>query len=540
MSANAVQLIGRRFLNDPTPEVLSIKGAWGSGKTFTWNKVLKENKNANGLQKYSYVSLFGISSINELALSIYTKTKELRKIDHKDNLSNTLKKWIPSLKNLANFSIVNNVSIALEKIAFHLIKDTIICLDDLERNHSLKADEILGFISSLKEEMNCKIILIFNDEKLEEIKEKYHEYREKVIDIELNFKLSPMEAASAAFPNNIDSRDEIIDRVLVLNITNIRVLKKILWVINLLMPHIKNLHNEVRTQTISSVVLLTWAHYSNEEIIPTIDFILNWNKEMFNEKKDKNQLLWTSILRNYGFTYIDEFDLAIYESIKNGYIDENKFQQKAKECDSLFKANDLENSFSEAWDLFHGSFKNNTEELCVALIHAIKRAYKQISPSNLNSTVRLLRKLGHDDFADEAIKFYVDKRIDEINLFDLKNYPFSDDIDDIKIIESFKLAYKQHKKNLFLIDVIRNISKNNGWNDDDIEVFSQASVNEFYKIFTKANQKELNKIINTCLKFRDIAGFEKLSKNPIEALKKIAEDSEINKLRIIKYGIKLD
>jgi len=33
-----------RFLESDTPEVLAIKGAWGVGKTYTWNKFILEAK----------------------------------------------------------------------------------------------------------------------------------------------------------------------------------------------------------------------------------------------------------------------------------------------------------------------------------------------------------------------------------------------------------------------------------------------------------------------------------------------------------------
>ena len=53
------------FLKSLLPEVIAIKGHWGVGKTFAWNKWLNDAK-ANGqigLVRYSYVSLFGIELV---------------------------------------------------------------------------------------------------------------------------------------------------------------------------------------------------------------------------------------------------------------------------------------------------------------------------------------------------------------------------------------------------------------------------------------------------------------------------------------------
>lgn len=61
------------FLQTPTPEVMAIRGAWGVGKTFAWNKYLIEARNNNriALDNYAYVSLFGLNSMEELKLSIF-------------------------------------------------------------------------------------------------------------------------------------------------------------------------------------------------------------------------------------------------------------------------------------------------------------------------------------------------------------------------------------------------------------------------------------------------------------------------------------
>jgi hypothetical protein len=61
-----------RFLKSDTPEVLAIKGAWGVGKTYSWNKFLNKanNRNEISLERYSYVSLFGVDSLEELRFLI--------------------------------------------------------------------------------------------------------------------------------------------------------------------------------------------------------------------------------------------------------------------------------------------------------------------------------------------------------------------------------------------------------------------------------------------------------------------------------------
>jgi hypothetical protein len=78
-----------RFLETDTPEVLAIKGAWGVGKTFAWNKFLNEAKRKNriALGRYSYVTLFGLSSLDELKLSMFMGVVQKNHIGNKQDLN---------------------------------------------------------------------------------------------------------------------------------------------------------------------------------------------------------------------------------------------------------------------------------------------------------------------------------------------------------------------------------------------------------------------------------------------------------------------
>ncbi|XCN84571.1 P-loop NTPase fold protein [Klebsiella pneumoniae] len=58
------------FISSTEPEVMAIQGEWGIGKTYTWNTFLKDNKDKVAFNRYSYVSLFGINSLDSLKYSI--------------------------------------------------------------------------------------------------------------------------------------------------------------------------------------------------------------------------------------------------------------------------------------------------------------------------------------------------------------------------------------------------------------------------------------------------------------------------------------
>ena len=198
MTVATVKAVATRFLISNTPEVLALKGAWGVGKTYLWNQLIQQCNIDIKLANYCYVSLFGISSIKELRTAIFVKTKPVKRLgkesgsrieDNKQALLSWggLKSIVNGLSKLNHLPYIgNSVSITLETVASHFVSETIICLDDFERLNQqlITIDEILGIISELKEEKGCKVVLIFNEDKLDS-RETYKRYREKVVDIEL-------------------------------------------------------------------------------------------------------------------------------------------------------------------------------------------------------------------------------------------------------------------------------------------------------------------------------------------------------------------
>ena len=45
MTVATVKTVAARFLKSVKPEVLALKGAWGVGKTYAWNKLVLDYRN---------------------------------------------------------------------------------------------------------------------------------------------------------------------------------------------------------------------------------------------------------------------------------------------------------------------------------------------------------------------------------------------------------------------------------------------------------------------------------------------------------------
>lgn len=269
-----------RFLQSDTPEVMAIRGAWGVGKTFTWNKYLNEAKHKNriALDNYSYVSLFGLNSMDDLKLSIFMEVVHKKIIGSERDLegvkSADKKLFSLSRKSIGLFgglSYSKNFWPTIQALSFYSIRKSIICIDDFERKgKALDAQDIMGLVAFLKEQKQCKVVLILNDESLENIALiDYKKYREKVIDIELVFNPSPSECADIALPNDaISIKLKIFIKSLGIN--NIRIIKKIERLSKIIVSLLSECDEAVVHQALHSLALFVWCFYSTSKSVPCV------------------------------------------------------------------------------------------------------------------------------------------------------------------------------------------------------------------------------------------------------------------------------
>jgi hypothetical protein len=155
----------------------------------------------------------------------------------------------------------------------------------------------------------------------------------------------------------------------------------------------------------------------------------------------------------------------------------------------------------------------------------------------LNATVRLLRQLEHDDIANEIIDYYIEKRNDDQDIFDLDNYAFSSDIDDTILRERFKLAFTTGRQLPTLLDAVTQIAEGHGWSQEQIQVVEKASEEDYFQLFMQNQGDNLSKVIRACLQFETISGYQHLAQKPRAALERIGSQSKLNAQRVRKFGV---
>lgn len=345
-----------------------IKGEWGIGKTYFLRKKYLCDK------KHIYVSLFGLNSIEEVKIEIYSKL---------NRVLNFIKKGVNRIKDLSiNFPFAsisipyleNDIEKAIEKKCKR--EKFIIVIDDLERKSSnIKMEAILGIIESISNIKNSLIIVVANENKITE-KEKsiYLNFSEKVIQKIYNVHRYSYTALDKILKNSIHAIDidkelkEIISSATlkIFNsdyVNNLRTLEKGLNFVKLLIKHINFSELGLTNKQIFELITISLAiviediekKYSNKELkqkesLDKVDILESVLREYKNElsRNIMKKYLKENELFSYKYTLIEfiiniYYDLDLNESfqkINNWYKDLYLIKTKKENIDNFYLGED--------------------------------------------------------------------------------------------------------------------------------------------------------------------------------------------------------
>jgi len=159
-----------------------LNGKWGAGKTWFIKKSLKSSGN-----KYLYVSLYGITSIEEIENSFFeqlhpilsSKGMKLTSKIFKGVLKATIKVDLDS----DGKSDVNVGSTVPDLKLPEYLTNTdnyILVFDDLERC-SMNISDVMGYINHFVEHQGYKVIVLANEDEIHSVEGKYAKVKEKLI-----------------------------------------------------------------------------------------------------------------------------------------------------------------------------------------------------------------------------------------------------------------------------------------------------------------------------------------------------------------------
>jgi len=543
-----------RFLRSPEPEVICITGEWGVGKTYTWQAGLDEVKadHSFALTRYSYASLFGINSLESLKLTLFenldfldapTDSKIAKGMHYLRSLSSKAKQ----LNQLASaLPYVGQVLSKAAPLYFSLIRNQIVCIDDLERRgRGLDLKDVFGLISFLREQRACKVVLLLNEEALAEDKADFDIYFEKVVDARLVFSPTAVEATQIALPRH-DSVIELLRRNCeALNISNIRVIKKIERLILQVVPHLKSLSPELTQQAVHSLTLFGWSKFQ-PKLAPASDFYrVGYFERYFARRAKKTEPSpeeekWSALLTKYNFMNIDDFDRELMKFVDTGVLDISSFSASAAEHNRKIELQKKTGSLERAFRPFHNSFDANIVEVTRSIVDGLKANIAVASLSNLDAAVALLKQIGKESEAREVLAFFVERKPAEY--WDASTDPFQRgplDADVAAALTSQKAAVvKSFDAEAELIRAGQT------YDSEAIKRLAGVPIDDFYRMIKSKKGDEMRKVIFSALEFRRISNatpeMHEVVRRMEEALKRIGSESILNAVRVQRYGVTVD
>ena len=143
------------------------------GKTHFWNHKIRkkiESMQLNG-RKYTtiYMSLYGISNLEDISKKIFIETTQLMDKNLKKymaaNDQTTIPEYAKTGIDMANFFGVTQSGDKVDYAEFFSTEDKVLCFDDLERAN-VDVIDILGYINNFVEHDHIKTIIICNEKEL--------------------------------------------------------------------------------------------------------------------------------------------------------------------------------------------------------------------------------------------------------------------------------------------------------------------------------------------------------------------------------------
>ncbi|VVM20827.1 hypothetical protein BSPWISOXPB_8444 [uncultured Gammaproteobacteria bacterium] len=230
----------------------------------------------------AYVSLFGKETISSIRTDIFLQV-----------ISKKKKAWHATAKHIKDITIPY-IGIGITLLDKQDFKDIIVCFDDFERlSSSMELKEVLGLISELKEQKNCSVVMILNEDELRDNKETLDKYKEKLIDYEFSYDPRPFESLEILQDKLTAFKEYPLQKYLTRHkINNIRVISRIINALNdfsFIESDIKDVP-EVTTEIVGNIIeiaainaqtssFLELIEYANKRILPDASDKLKKNKK---------------------------------------------------------------------------------------------------------------------------------------------------------------------------------------------------------------------------------------------------------------------
>lgn len=552
------------FLQDPTPRVIAIKGAWGVGKTYCWNEVMKSRTSIPGCNVVSYASLFGLPGLADIRRTLLVNRKAMppsRTPFWKKLPWNRVPDLVRDLDlRPVTGGLLQGSKILNEYIEAQALNRILVCLDDLERRETtLSASALLGFIANLRDERKCKVVLLFNEDAPKgKLDDALQEYREKVIDFELTLIPSVKECYDLVFRDRFTFApiapalypfDQVDQRTLLeifrdAGVANIRVMRRTYDALERFQHKIGKDYRKFWPRFAQHVVKLSIMHFVHGpafelgEVTDRDKWIAlqSLNRKDRKEGKNEAERFQPVFDLQYQPLPVDEI-IVRYLTTGHDITGDRLSALDAMELEQVQRERDHEHH--RTWDLLWDNFQASQQEFVDKQLAFLKANAATGHIRELGQVVSVLRQVGSYPEAEAILEAAIVKIVQSIDRSQLPTLSLHAVPEEIaKEIARRVNAKKPEKKPIPM--VFADMTGRDGWNPSAVENLDGYSAEDFYE-WMAAEKSE--GFLGRLKIFRQrISAQQTQTKVPElldAALSKLARRSDFDKLRItVGVGIK--
>ena len=533
------------LLADKDNKVIALTGKWGTGKSYMWSEVKKSSKD-DSIKDSLYVSLFGLGSLSEAKIRI-VQSALARDEDGGRTLWKSITGHVQRAKKVL-VSLDTRFS-ALDELALltvpAILKGKMIVIDDIERMHrDLHIDELMGFIDEFVQQHDSRFLLILNSDQLSDV-QLWNTLHEKVVDQEISLLTSATEAFEIAISEVPSDHNRAIGSAVQLcGVTNIRIIRKIIKVVNKLVAGRSGLPEPVVARIVPSTVLLTSIHYKGISDGPDFDFVLTYgsfdaddiggaNHPVELEVK-KRRDRWSRLLSSLRIMGADEFELLIAEYLQSGLLDGSTVGQLidryAREHESMAAKDQCGIFFQQAfWD------HRCTDADLLAEANRLSRNCHLLDAFTVTSLAATVARIsGGEALADEIL----DRWIASFNERDHSGFTFENHFArpiHARIQAEFEAATQRADAQTTVFDACMHLVNTNGWGDRQKVAMRGATVQDMERLIRELPADQLRSFI---AKMMDLSAnmemyrphFGSAMDNFLEACRVIVRDPQAGRL----------
>jgi hypothetical protein len=543
----------KRFILNKDPQVLCIRGAWGTGKTYTWDEVLRavvKSSEPPALEDYAYISLFGLNSLQEIKREIFQNTGPLDRLDAKFELKNiksaedlkalyTKGKSTPLWFKAMNIFSESAADAAIEATSL-LAREQFICIDDLERKgEELRSTDVLGYISHLRDKKDCSVILLLNDEQLED-RQEFESYLEKVVDINLRFEPTFQEIADIAVPER--ERDTVGNLVrenaVKLGINNVRVIRKILRLVRDIVPMLSEYSPQVTKSATATITLMGWS-YLQPELAPSLAYLVSIHNMLWSNEKEEteDEKRWSEILATYGYSHTDEFDLLLLKGVKNGFFVKEEIDKHAVALHNADIREHTRKEMQDLWKYFRDSFNNSETDVLNRFYETAMSNFDNLVVSEMLMVESFLREFD-DPRAAQLLDQYLDVHKDKVGAFDLSNFEDYGEKLAPEVRERILAAQYEQKPDWTPNELFLMLEE---YSEDIENKAADLTVEQYIAVLKSSEGEELKKIIVALRKNLRVINPNEASVRIMDkagaALREIGNENRMNRRRAMASGL---